>query len=168
MNPLRPMPHTRTRKYEWCDLSLLSLLPLAMPLSVLARLRFCSDTVISIRHFGSRRCVVGFKGGGFGGPPAPGSIDFVVPTTSLALRHSPALREDALAVQAILQISKLEDSIFLQTFERHWVTPLVRAWNRLQAELYAYIRLVFSRWHGATQLSLAGIVVETDDEEMRD
>ena len=91
-----------------------------------------------------------------------------MPTTSLALRHSPALREDALALEATLQISKLEDSIFLQTFERHWVEPLVRAWNRLQAELYAHIRLVFSRWHGATQLSLAGIVVETDDEKMRD
>ena len=168
MNPLRPMPHTRTRKYEWCDLSLLSLLPLAMPLSVLARLRFCSDTVISIRHFGSRRCVVGFKGGGFGGPPAPGSIDFVVPTTSLALRHSPALREDALALEAILQISKLEDSIFLQTFERHWVDPLVRAWNRLQTDLYADMRLAFGGWHGSTQLALAGIVVETDDEELWD
>ena len=49
---------------------------------------------------------------------------------------------------------RLEGS-WLEIFDRHYLIPLVRSWNRLQQKLYCALYLCFHGWRGLAEQSRA-------------
>ena len=72
---------------------------------------------------------------------------------ALSRRFDRALHEDLLATEAALLTCKYEGS-WLEVYDVHYLTPLVRYWNRLHQELYWRLHGCFFAWHARRGLPL--------------
>ena len=84
---------------------------------------------------------------------------------ALSRRFDRALHEDLLAAEAALLTCRYEGS-WLEVYDVHYLTPLVRYWNRLHQELYWRLHGCFFAWHarrGKHVLEEAGRVADEDD-----
>ncbi|MDA8583694.1 hypothetical protein N9L68_05655 [bacterium] len=86
------------------------------------------------------------------GAPSRGAVQLW--TTALARRIYPHFHDDILAAEAVLLTCRLEGS-WLEIFDRHYLIPLVRSWNRLQQKLYCALYLCFHGWRGLAEQSQA-------------